>query len=213
MPNYSWTSCAHIATSSAPGDPIRWRPGRCVSSASSAASWSITAWPWTNRLTSVLKQYFPQALDWVGTLASRQGGDFLRTWPTLTAVQRARAATVRRFYQQHNCRRAAVIAARLEQIATAVPLTTGAVRLHLHVGRFQVAVDDTGLVCGLQRLGNLLRNRQRLIQRDPVPSRSGRRRKSRARTRSGWDLQPAPGRVPACPRTPRCRGSGRCWDG
>ena len=78
----------------------------------------------TNRLTSVLKQYFPQALDWVGTLASRQGGDFLRTWPTLAAVQRARAATVRRFYQQHNCRRAAVIAARLEQIATAVPLTT-----------------------------------------------------------------------------------------
>ena len=60
----------------------------------------------------------------VGTLASRQGGDFLRTWPTLAAVQRARAATVRRFYQQHNCRRAAVIAARLEQIATAVPLTT-----------------------------------------------------------------------------------------
>ena len=72
----------------------------------------------------MLKQYFPQALDWVGTLASRQGGDFLRTWPTLAAVQRARAATVRRFYQQHNCRRAAVIAARLEQIATAVPLTT-----------------------------------------------------------------------------------------
>ena len=33
----------------------------------------------TNRLTSVLKQYFPQALDWVGTLASRQGCDFLRT--------------------------------------------------------------------------------------------------------------------------------------
>ncbi len=78
----------------------------------------------TNRLTSVLKQYFPQALDWVGTLASRQGCDFLRTWPTLAAVQRARPATVRRFYHQHNCRRATVVAARLEQIATAVPLTT-----------------------------------------------------------------------------------------
>ena len=33
----------------------------------------------TNRLTSVLKQYFPQALDWVGDLASRQGWDVCLT--------------------------------------------------------------------------------------------------------------------------------------
>ena len=42
----------------------------------------------TNRLTSVLKQYFPQALDWVGTLASRQGCDFLRRWSTPPVAQR-----------------------------------------------------------------------------------------------------------------------------
>ena len=78
----------------------------------------------TNRLTSLLKQYFPQALDWVGTLDSRQGCDFLLQWPTLAAVQRARPATLRRFYQQHNCRRAAVIDARLAEIDTAQPLTT-----------------------------------------------------------------------------------------
>ena len=78
----------------------------------------------TNRLTSLLKQYFPHALDGVGTLDSRQACDFLAKWPTLAAVQRARPATVRRFYQQHNCRRAAVIATRLAAIATAQPLTT-----------------------------------------------------------------------------------------
>ena len=78
----------------------------------------------TNRLTSLLKQYFPQALDWVGSLDSRQACDFLAKWPTLAAVQRARPATVQRFYQQHNCRRAAVIDARLAQIATAQALTT-----------------------------------------------------------------------------------------
>ena len=78
----------------------------------------------TNRLTSLLKQYFPQALDWVGALDSRQACDFLRRWPTLAAVQRARPATIRRFYQQHNCRLATVIARRLDQIATAQPLTT-----------------------------------------------------------------------------------------
>ena len=78
----------------------------------------------TNRLTSLLKQYFPQALAWVGTLDSRQGCDFLLQWPTLAAVQRARPATLRRFYHQHNCRRAAVIDARLAEIDTAQPLTT-----------------------------------------------------------------------------------------
>lgn len=77
----------------------------------------------TNRLTSLLKQYFPQALEWVGDLASRQGCDFLAQWPTLAAVQRVRPATVRRFYQQHNCRNATVIATRITHIAEAVPLT------------------------------------------------------------------------------------------
>jgi transposase len=78
----------------------------------------------TNRLTSLLKQYFPQALDWVGDVASRQGCDFLAKWPALAAVQRARPHTVRTFYQQHNCRKAAVIDERLRQIASACPLTS-----------------------------------------------------------------------------------------
>ena len=78
----------------------------------------------TNRITSLLKQYFPQALDWVGALDSRQACDFLAKWPTLAAVQRTRPATVRRFYQQHNCRRASAIEARLDEMATAQPLTT-----------------------------------------------------------------------------------------
>ena len=78
----------------------------------------------TNRITSLLKQYFPQALDGVGTLDSRQACDFLQKWATLAAVQRARPTTVRRFYQQPNCRRAAVIDTRLDEMATAQPLTT-----------------------------------------------------------------------------------------
>lgn len=78
----------------------------------------------TNRMTSLLKQYFPQALDWVGDVASLQGCDFLAKWPALAAVQRARPHTVRTFYQQHNCRKAAVIDERLRQIASACPLTS-----------------------------------------------------------------------------------------
>lgn len=78
----------------------------------------------TNRITSLLKQYFPQALDWLGDVASRQGCDFLMTWPTLAAVQRVRPATLRAFYQRHNCRKATVIDDRIARLVQAVPLTT-----------------------------------------------------------------------------------------
>src|SRR2546428_295433 len=80
----------------------------------------------TNRLTSLLKQYFPQALEWVGDLPSVQACDFLTQWPTLAAVQRARPSTIRQFYRAHNCRKADVIEARLAAIASARPLTTDA---------------------------------------------------------------------------------------
>jgi len=78
----------------------------------------------TNRLTSLLKQYFPQALEWVGDLASVQACDFLTRWPTLAAIQVARPSAVRRFYHDHNCRKRAVIDARLAAVAAARPLTT-----------------------------------------------------------------------------------------
>jgi transposase len=78
----------------------------------------------TQQLQAALKAYFPQALTWAGTdLTSRMAGEFLQRWPTLDALQRARATTVRRFYTQHACRRVAHIETRLAEIATAVPLT------------------------------------------------------------------------------------------
>jgi transposase len=80
----------------------------------------------TNRMTSLLKQYFPQALDWVGDVASVQACDFFTHWPTLGAVQRARTTTLRQFYRAHNCRKADVITARLAAIASAQALTTDA---------------------------------------------------------------------------------------
>jgi transposase len=78
----------------------------------------------TNRMTSLLKQYFPQALDWVGAVATRQGCDFLMKWPELASVQRARPQALRTFYQQHNCRKAVVIDERIRQIASACALTS-----------------------------------------------------------------------------------------
>jgi transposase len=77
----------------------------------------------TNRITSLLKQYFPQALDWVGDIASIQCCDFLMNWPDLATVQRVRKSTLEKFYRLHNCRKASVIDQRIAQISNACSLT------------------------------------------------------------------------------------------
>jgi transposase len=77
------------------------------------------------QLQATLKEYFPQALTWAGTdLTSPSASQFLQRWPSLAALQRARPATIRTFYTTHHCRRAALIATRLDEIAAATPLTT-----------------------------------------------------------------------------------------
>ena len=77
----------------------------------------------TLQLSSQLKLYFPQALDWAGELDSLQACDFLQRWPTLQAVQKARTPQLEKFYTRHNCRRPQLIQQRIEQIGQAQPLT------------------------------------------------------------------------------------------
>lgn len=77
----------------------------------------------TNRITSLLKTYFPQALDWLGDIDSIQACDFLIAWPTLQAVRRVRKDKLRRFYESHNCRNSEVTQGRIAEIAQAHPLT------------------------------------------------------------------------------------------
>ena len=126
IPSCGWTSWSVTGTSCAPGCPTPSRVGRCRRSVNNAGTWSNERVALTNRLTSLLKRAFPQALAWVGDLASMQACDFLTRWPTLGAVQRARPRTIRKFYRAHNCRKADVIEARLAAIASARPLTTDA---------------------------------------------------------------------------------------
>ena len=75
----------------------------------------------TNRLTEKLKLYFPQVLNWFQRVDSPLVGDFLERWPTLENLQRARPATLRSFFAQHNCRRQEEIERRLEEVRKAIP--------------------------------------------------------------------------------------------
>jgi len=77
----------------------------------------------SNQLTDLLKQIFPQALEWLDKVATAMACDFLRRWPTLQQLKRSRSHTVQQFFQQHNSRSAERIQERLEQIARAVPAT------------------------------------------------------------------------------------------
>lgn len=78
-----------------------------------------------NQLQSVLKTYFPQALQLMGEdLSSPMATDFLKRWPTLGAVQKAKPSVVRAFYYGHHSRSQELIQRRLERIGQAVALTT-----------------------------------------------------------------------------------------
>src|SRR2546427_6538491 len=78
----------------------------------------------TNRLTSALKNYFPQVLQWFQDKDTRIFCDFLSRWPTLKAAQLARRSTLETFFRDHHVRTADVLATRLHAIKTATPLTT-----------------------------------------------------------------------------------------
>lgn len=79
------------------------------------------------RLQALLKEYYPVALEVVGTdVTSVMACDFLDKWPTLAHLQRARRTTIDHFYTQHNCRSATRRRAYLDCIAAAQPLTTDA---------------------------------------------------------------------------------------
>jgi transposase len=78
----------------------------------------------TNRLTSVLKNYFPHVLQWFQEKDTGIFCDFLSRWPTLKAAQLARRTTREHFFREHHVRSADVIKTRIEAIQSAVALTT-----------------------------------------------------------------------------------------
>ncbi len=77
----------------------------------------------SNRVTALLKQYFPQILKWFGVPSSPLAGALLQRWPTLEQLQKARPATLSKFLEAHHCRGSQRVTELLDQIAAAVPAT------------------------------------------------------------------------------------------
>jgi len=78
----------------------------------------------SNRLIALLKQYYPQALTLCGEDLWRPlATAFLLKWPSLQAVQKAKPATLTRFYHLHGSRSQNLQEQRLALVEKAVPVT------------------------------------------------------------------------------------------
>lgn len=105
----------------------------------------------TNRLQALLKQYFPQALDWAGELGSLRAIDFLTQWPQLEAIEKASAEEIRDFYRSHGCRLGEKLPGRLAEISAARPLTTDKAVVTASITMVQALLEPLrGLITGIE---------------------------------------------------------------
>jgi transposase len=75
----------------------------------------------TNRLTSHLKIYFPQMLDWFERLDTELVCALLERWPTLEELQKVPPAKLRSFFRKHHCRDQELVERRIIAIRQAIP--------------------------------------------------------------------------------------------
>lgn len=76
------------------------------------------------RLTSLLRGYYPQVLELVSNISSAMMVEFLDRWPDLISLKAARPSTIKAFYYKHNVRSAQLLEKRLQTIKEAQALTS-----------------------------------------------------------------------------------------
>ncbi len=100
----------------------------------------------SNRLTALLKGYFPQVLDWFEDIRTTLVCDFLARWPQLSLLQRARPATINQFLRSHHSTSKPTNARRLAEIKSALPLTNDAAVITSSVLNVKVLVAQMKIV-------------------------------------------------------------------
>jgi transposase len=101
----------------------------------------------TNRLQALLKQYFPQALVLCGEDLWRPlATAFLLKWPSLSAIRKVKAATLKEFYHLHGSRSKKLMEHRLALIEKAVPVTDETAVIQSFVLRVQLLARELEFV-------------------------------------------------------------------
>jgi transposase len=78
----------------------------------------------SNRMTSLLKCYFPHVLSWFPALTTILVCDFLLRWPALEQLHSVKRSTLLNFFRAHHSVRADTLEKRVAAIKASVPLTT-----------------------------------------------------------------------------------------
>jgi transposase len=87
----------------------------------------------SQRMTALLKAYFPQALQWFEAIRTLLVCDVLLRWPTVEALKKVRPPTREKFFHAHNSVRKETIAHRMAAIKEAIPLVTDQAVIHASV--------------------------------------------------------------------------------
>lgn len=95
-----------------------------------------------NQITSLLRAYYPQALELVGDLDSELALDFLDRWPELLSLKNAKPGVLKRFYYTHQLRRPELLEARLQLVRQAVALTSDEARVSVAVLQLRCLLDQ-----------------------------------------------------------------------
>ena len=97
------------------------------------------------RLESLLKTYYPQALELAGELKTETAVAFLDRWPDLISLKAAKPAAIKRFYYAHQVRSPELIEGRLALIAKAVALTTDQARVSVAILQLRGLLAQLGV--------------------------------------------------------------------
>ncbi len=83
-----------------------------------------TVTEYTNKLTSLLKSYYPQSLELAECLYNKISCDFLSTYPTVELLNTAYPSQLLTFYLKHSSVRREAIYKPLNRLSKIQPLTT-----------------------------------------------------------------------------------------
>lgn len=111
----------------------------------------------TNRLTTLLKGYFPEALRWAEDLRTPRAWDFLAQFPSLERAQQASRLNVLKVYRAHTRRPPEQLEALCDEIRTARPLTTDRAIIDSSVLMVEILVEQLRVLgAGIERVEHQL---------------------------------------------------------
>jgi len=116
----------------------------------------------TNKITSILKNYFPQAISWFQEKDTTIFCDFLTRWPTLQKARKAHRSTLLKFFNEHNSRYSEINEKRIDAIKQAIPLTSDAGVIEPCALMIQILIPQLrNMIIGIETLDSEIKTRYR----------------------------------------------------